>query len=181
MANSSQYSLPAFGQVALSGHAGNGPYLVTSSPPSYNQAICACGSPATRVFSNPKGISYNLDETTPALALCSGCDFRFTVMRAAGRSEEFLTEYEEKHKVMAEAEGKRQEEIRRHYYEQVSQQQEAYQKAKLQQMQEYYSGQQNVAGQLMGSGDGTCTVNVQSPAEEPKPAWWKRYFGGGNG
>jgi len=85
------------------------------------QSYCSCGAVATRIFFNPKGISYNLSEVTPCLTLCSGCDFRYTVARAAGRSEEFIVEYEEKQRVRTEEEAERQRAMF-HQYQQAQQQ-----------------------------------------------------------
>jgi hypothetical protein len=48
---------------------------------------CACGNPvASRVKTGKKEIT-----------LCDGCKFRHTVMKAAGREEEFLEDYDKKH------------------------------------------------------------------------------------
>jgi len=45
---------------------------------------CACGSPATNMWS------------VNHLPLCDGCSFRRTVMQAAGREEEFWEDYKAK-------------------------------------------------------------------------------------
>jgi hypothetical protein len=171
-----------FGQPVPGGYtgwttAGTVPYSTT-------QTLCACGQPATRSFFNPKGISYNLEELVPMFSLCSGCDFRFTVMRAAGRSEEFIADYEEKQKVRAEEELKRQEEY-------MKQAQQAYAQQQAQAAQNSYgigcfSGRQNVYGtqqaedkaarevlrEGLAPSPAPCTENVQSPEEQKSP-WWK--------
>lgn len=126
---------------------------------------CACGQPATRAFYNPKGISNPVNETVYSLLLCSGCDFRFTVMRTAGRSEEFIADYEEKRKVREVEEAERNQEAQ-HAWDQQAQSQ------MKQQAQNVYgqgTGHSNLARSVKPA---SCTGYVQSP-EEPKNPWWK--------
>jgi hypothetical protein len=49
---------------------------------------CACGSPPTHTVEL-------LELPKPPMHLCDGCHFRYQVMKAAGRLEEFRAEYDE--------------------------------------------------------------------------------------
>ncbi len=163
----------------LSGIAGAGGlsagYSTTTAAAQGNP--CICGSPATKLFANPRGVSIDLRTSPPQmLVLCDACDFRWTVMRTAGRSEEFITDYEEKQRVRAadELETMRKwQEMQQKYYqvEQLAQQKEMAQSQ--QNTQGYYSkGLKEILQAQANSIPGQiCTENVQTP--EYKKSMWE--------
>ena len=136
-------------------------------------STCACGAPATKLFYNPRAVPTPITDHCDFLTLCDACDFRWKVMRAADRVEDFLEDYREKQEARRLLEEKERQESFAEYRRQIQTMQQVKQMQNWQGMQttqQHPNWQNGLLGHA-ASGQ-ACTENEQLPVKSPWYKFW---------